>query len=61
MPVAKKEYTYRCFVEHSDGRIERLEDISQAERERLAELWGQRVAETLAQYCSVNPEEYGSA
>ncbi|MBQ3604022.1 MAG: hypothetical protein IJA02_09290 [Clostridia bacterium] len=59
--MVKKEYTYKCFVEHSDGRVERLEDISQAEKERLAELWGQRVAETLAQYYSANPEEFGLA
>lgn len=58
--MAKTEYTYECFVEHPDGRVERLEDMPKEERERLAALWGQRMADTLAEYYAVHPEEYFS-
>ena len=56
--MAKKEYLYKCFVEYPDGRSEPLDNLSLSEKERLAQLWGQRMAETLAQYYSFHPEEY---
>ena len=56
----KVEYKYECFVEHPDGRVERLNDMPKEERNRLAVLWGQRMAETLSEYYSVHPEEYFS-
>ena len=58
--MAKNEYKYECFVEHPDGRVERLEDMPAEERQRLATLWGPRMADTLAEYYSVHPEEYYS-
>ena len=58
--MAKKEYTYECLVEHPDGRIERLKDMPENEQKRLATVWGQRMAEALADYYSVHPEEYFS-
>lgn len=48
-------------MEHPDGRVEPLDNLSQSEKEYLAQLWGQRMADTLAQYYSLHPEEYGSA
>lgn len=58
--MAKREYTYECFVEYSDGRVEKLKELPREEQERLAALWGQRMADTLAEYFSTHPEEYFS-
>ena len=42
--MAKKKYTYTCMVEYPDGRVENLKELPPEEQDRLATLWGERMA-----------------
>lgn len=56
--MAKKEYTYTCMVEYPDGRVENLKELPNEEQERLAVLWGNRMAAAFSEYYSNHPEEF---
>ncbi len=56
--MPKKNYKYECIVQYPDGREVNIKDLPQEERERLAQHWGQRMANTLADYYAEHPEAF---
>lgn len=54
----KQELTYSCTLVRKDGTEVPFEDVPREELDRLANIWGERMAATLAEYFSQHPERY---
>lgn len=53
----RSEITCIGFLQHKDGTLESIEEMSQERRAEVGEILGQRLADAFSEYYSLHPDE----
>ncbi len=56
--MARKELSGRCFIEINGAAAVPFDSLSAEEKNRVMEIWSERLSQTMSAYYTNHPEEY---